>query len=85
VSISSTFYAPVFRQKFFAQLLSSLFWLCIFWQKDIGEKSAQKMLMKLTTGVNQFHQNSTLAFFHLSVLHSFSLITVWLCNFLVKE
>jgi len=42
------FTSAFFVRKSFAQLLSSSFWFCIFWQKDISKKSAQKMLMKLT-------------------------------------
>ncbi len=33
----------------------------------------------------QFHQNFTIAFFVQKCLVSFSLITVWLCNFLAQE
>jgi len=51
-SISSTFYACVFctkahfwRRNFIQKRCAQL---CNFWRQNIGEKSAQKMLMKLT-------------------------------------
>ena len=44
-SISSTFYENVFHMK----VLSAIhFGFIIFWLKDIGEKSARKMMMKLS-------------------------------------
>ncbi len=43
------FMRAFFVRKCFTQLFSSSFWLHIFWQKDVGKKSASKMLMKLTT------------------------------------
>jgi len=45
--------AHFFVQKCFAQLFSSYRWLCNFWQKDIGEKSAHKMLMKMSPGLSK--------------------------------
>jgi len=44
------------------------------------EKCARKMLMKITTGVI-FMQHFTCTFFVQKILHSFSLLKVWLCNF----
>jgi len=41
-----------FVRKCFAQLLSNYSLALNFWQKNIGAKAAQKMLMKLTKGVN---------------------------------
>jgi len=46
VSISSTFYARVFRMNVLSLVHFGFVFFC---QKDIGEKSARKMLMKLTT------------------------------------
>jgi len=52
------------------------------------EKFAHLTLMKLTAGVN-FTNTLLVPFSNKSALQSlesfFSLITVWLCNFLVKE
>ena len=48
------------------------------------KKHMHKMLMKLTPGVN-FTYILWLAFLYKSVLHSFSLITVRLCNFCRKN
>ncbi len=48
-SISSAFYAHVFLYESALRSFSLLhFGFVIFWQKDIGEKSSSKMLMKLT-------------------------------------
>jgi len=44
------FFTAFFVHKRFPQLCSSSFWLCIFWQKDIGKKTAHKMLLELTPG-----------------------------------
>jgi hypothetical protein len=54
VSISSTFYARLFRTKVFgAAFLLSQFGFEIFWRQNIGEKFGPKMLMKLTQGINR--------------------------------
>jgi hypothetical protein len=47
-------------------------------------KAAQKMLMKFLLGVN-FIKILCKPVLYKSVLHSFSLVTVWLCIFLAKE
>ncbi len=43
------FIRAFFLQKCFAQLWSSSFWVCIFWQKDIGKKSPQKNVAEIDT------------------------------------
>jgi len=48
VSISSTFYARVFRTKVSLVTVQ----LCNFWRQNISAKWACKMLMKLTQSVN---------------------------------
>jgi len=51
VSISSTFYERIFCQNFGAKnYKAETFGFETFWQKDISEKCAHKMLMKLTLG-----------------------------------
>jgi len=53
--------------------------LCNFWCQNFVQKGSSKMLMKLTPGVNVttiLHA----AFLYESVLRSFSLLTVWLCE-----
>jgi hypothetical protein len=52
--------------------------------KSTGTKAACKMLMTLTPTVN-FTNILLAAFLYESVFCSFSLLTVWLGNFLVKE
>ncbi len=54
VSISPTFYSCLFHMKVFcATFLYLKFGFKFFWQKNIGAKAADKMLMKLTTGADQ--------------------------------
>jgi len=51
VSISPTFYDQLFHTKAFSTAFLYLqVGFVIFWQKNIGEKAARKMLVKLTTG-----------------------------------
>ncbi len=52
VSISSTFYKPLFCTKVLCSAFL-LLWFCfvILWHTNIGKKAAFKMLMKLTIGV----------------------------------
>ena len=51
VSISPTFYEQLFRMKVFrAAFLYLRLRFVFFWQKQIGEKVARKMLVKLTAG-----------------------------------
>ncbi len=53
-SISSKFYARVFRTKFWRQKLKAeTFGFETFWRKDIGKKRSHKMLMKLTPDVKR--------------------------------
>jgi len=52
VSISSTFYKQLFcLNLFFVAFLYLRFDFVIFWQKNIGEKAAHKMLVKFSKGV----------------------------------
>ena len=51
VDFTNIIQAPFCTKMFCAAFLSLLFGLVIFWQKEIGEKAARKMLMKLTPGV----------------------------------
>jgi len=48
------------------------------------KNSYVKMLMKLTPDVD-YHQHFCAPFLYKGAFCSFSLITVWLCNFSVKE
>jgi len=49
VSISSTFFTSFFCRYFGAKnYKAEMFGFVIFWHQNIGKKSAQKMLMKLT-------------------------------------
>jgi len=59
------------------------FGFVIFWCKNIGKKSARKMLMKLTLGV-KFISIFHATFLYETALHSFSLIMFWLCDFFGK-
>ncbi len=53
VSISQTFHDQLFCTKVVLKsLCGSLFVFVISWQKEIGKKAAQKMLVKLMTGVH---------------------------------
>jgi len=85
VLLSPSFYAWLFRMKV---LCANFLWLqigfVIFLQKNIDAKVACKMLMKITTGVN-FTNILQIAFSYKSVLCSFSVHTVWVCNFLRKK
>ncbi len=61
------------------------FGFVIFLEKrGFGAKAESKMLVKLTKGVN-FSNILHKPFLYESALKDFSLITVWLCNFLPKE
>jgi len=51
MSISSTFYAHVFHKKVLCDDFLYFILALYFWLKDIGGKSAGKMLMKLTKGL----------------------------------
>jgi len=70
VSISSTFYTHILRQY--------------FRKKILYKKRVRKMLMKLAPGVN-FIIILRSAFSYASVLFTFSLMTVWVSNFLLIE
>jgi hypothetical protein len=59
------------------------FGLVIFWQKDFGTKAVNKMLVKLTPGIN-FTNILRAVFSHKGFLRSFYLLTIWVCNFLAK-
>ncbi len=53
VSVSQTFCKQLFSTKLLcAEFLYLKFGLVTFWQRNIGEKAAHKMLTKLTTGAN---------------------------------
>jgi len=56
----------------------------IFWRLNIGKKIARNVLMKLTEGFN-FTNILLQPFLYKSVLHTFTVITVWLCDFLAKR
>jgi len=53
-------------------------------QKENGTKGTRKLLVKLTKAAN-FTNISLAAFFYESILRCFSVVTVWVCNFLLKE
>jgi hypothetical protein len=63
VSISPIFYEQIFSTKVFcAPFMCLQFGFVIFWQKDFGAKTANKMLVKLTPVVgakssSSFFQN----------------------------
>ncbi len=61
VSISPTFYKHIFNIELFSQLLATVWASNFFWQKGNWQKSAPKMLLKLTTRC-QFHQRFTSPF-----------------------
>jgi len=48
MSISSTFYAPIFLYQSALRSFS----LITIWRKNVGAMAARKMLMKLTTGIS---------------------------------
>jgi len=51
VSISRIFHGQLFHMKdFCAAFMCLQFGLVIFWRKDLGAKTVQKMLLKLTPG-----------------------------------
>jgi hypothetical protein len=84
MSISPIFYKQLFHTKVFCTAFLSLqFGFVIFWQKDFGTKAAHKMLVKLTPGVN-FTNIKQAAFSYQSFLRSLYVLTIWVCNFLVK-
>jgi len=84
VSISPSFYKQLFLYNIVLWSFSLVtHYFYNFCQKEIGEKSARKMLVKLTTGVN-FTSILLMTFLHKSVLRSFSLNTLWLWNFVSK-
>jgi len=64
-----------------AFLFLQFVFLGIFWQKEIDEKAALQKEMKLIIGVNI---TNFLVFLYKSVFQSFSVLTVWICNFLAK-
>jgi len=76
--------APFCTKVFCKALLLLQFGLVFFWKKNTSAKAAYKMLVKLTTGVN-FINILLVNFLYKSVLPSFSLITIWLVNYLAKE
>jgi hypothetical protein len=52
VSISPIFYEQILSMKVFcAPFMCLQFGFVIFWQKDLGAKAANKMLVKLTPGL----------------------------------
>jgi hypothetical protein len=50
--ISPIFYEQFFSAKCFAKLICWQFGFVIFWWKEIGAKTAHKMLMKLASGAD---------------------------------
>jgi len=88
VSISPTFYKQLFHAKVFfgycTAFLHLQFGFVIICQKNIAAKGALKMLAKLTQGVDFINILQARFFLHKSKLHSFSLNTVRLCDFLSK-
>ncbi len=72
----------IFGAKILYQSASRSF--AIFGTKILYEKSVRKTLMKLMAGVN-FTNILLVPFLYKSVLHCYYLITIWLCNFWVKE
>jgi len=79
VSISPTFYAQLLRSEIpkSPKNTDKLF-------KYVHIKAARKMYVKLTTGVN-FTNILFEPFLYKGALCSFSLLTIWLSNFLAKE
>ncbi len=71
-------------KEFCAAFLHLQFGFVILCRKNIGGKAADKRLAKVTTGV-YFTNVLPAAFLYKRVLQTFSLLTVWLCNFLTKE
>jgi hypothetical protein len=80
--ISTIFYAFLFLyESAFCSFSQLRIWL---WTNFCMKKSCWKMLMKLTQGVN-FNNSLLVPFVSKIVFQSFSLITVWLCNFFWKN
>ncbi len=71
---------------FYVQILRSYCWLTVFFTHSVSTciKAVHRTLMKLSPGVN-FTNIMRAAFYTKVFLHSFSLITVWICNFSAKE
>ena len=85
VSTSLTFYSCLFRTKVLCTISLVTVLLCNLLAKEyIDAKAAHKMMVKLTTSFN-FIKILLKTFSYKSALRSFSLISVWLCNFLAKE
>jgi len=83
VYISPTFYKHFFVQKWFADLFCAyILGFVNFWQKEIGKKSALKMLAKFATGI--YFTNILQSFACISVLWSFFVFLVQVCNFLAR-
>jgi len=77
------FMSSFFAQNYFSEIFCVNCLVCIFSQRLIGAKSAYKMLVKLTTGVN-FTNILWGAFLYLSIFQSFSVLTVLVCIFSQK-
>jgi len=84
VSILPAFNKQLFANVFCRAFLWFLFGFLIFWQNEIGEKAAGKLFVKLTTGVNFINILQSAFFCTKRVLRFFYVISVWVCNFLVK-
>jgi hypothetical protein len=83
-SISPIFYEQLFCTKDFCAAFTCLqFGFVIFWRKDFDAKAANKILVKLTPGVN-FTNILRAVFLYERFLRSFYELTIWVCNFLAK-
>ena len=81
-SISPTFYNQLFCIKVFcAPFLCLQFGFVFFWQKEISAKATDRLLVKLTKEVN-FTNILQPAFLYKIVLCIFSVLTVWVYDFL---
>jgi len=76
LAIFSTFFARIFCTNFWRQVKFQL------GAKNLYEKREQKVLMKLTVGVNL--TNSLLELFCTKVFCA-AFLYFWLCNFVAKE
>ena len=68
-SISPIFYEHIFHMKvLFSAFVYLQFVFLFFRQKEIGEKAASKMLVKLARQMCQFHQHVYKKLLHVQIL-----------------